>query len=306
MKLLVLGAAAGGGFPQWNCNCRNCDGLRAGRINARARTQSSIAVSAGGSDWALINVSPDILAQIKARPQLQPARTVRDTGVKAVVLVDSQIDHTVGLAMLREGAQLGVYCTRSVYEDLTTGNPILRMLESYCGVDWHEIRASPDATFRISGIDGIEFSALPVTSKAPPYSPHREAPRPDDNIALMMTDVATGRRVFYAPGLAAIEPVVWAWMSRADCLLVDGSFWTDDEMIRLGVGRKHAHEMGHLALAGDHGMISWLGRLPRARRILIHINNTNPILDEDSPEHRELERAGIEVAYDGMEISIGA
>jgi pyrroloquinoline quinone biosynthesis protein B len=304
MTILVLGAGAGGGFPQWNCNCRNCRGLRQGTIRAKPRTQSSIAVSPDSLNWAVVNTSPDILAQLKACPQLQPARAVRDTGIRGVILVDSQIDHTLGLAMLREGVRLEVYCTASVREDLMTGNPLFRMLESYCGVAWHEVPAAGGAPFRVPGIEGIEFAAVPVKSKAPPYSPHREAPQPGDNIALMMTDAATGKSIFYAPGLAEVEPHVWECMSRADCVMVDGTFWTDDEMIRIGAGRKRGIEMGHLAQSGEGGMLSYLRRLPRARKVLIHINNTNPILDEASAERYELDRAGIEVAYDGMEIAV--
>jgi len=305
MTILVLGAAAGGGFPQWNCNCGNCRGFREGTLKTKARTQSSIAVSADSRNWVIVNASPDILTQLKACPQLQPSRRPRDTGIRAVVLVDSQIDHTVGLAMLREGERLQIYSTRSVREDLMTGNPLFRMLESYCGVNWHEVQAVPGAGFDIPGADGIEFVAVPVTSKAPPYSPHRDAPREDDNIALMMTDVASRQCAFYAPGLAAVDPRVWDCMGRANCLLVDGTFWTDDEMIRIGVGRKRGLEMGHLALSGENGMLSLMRRLPQARKVLIHINNTNPILDEDSSERRELDRAGVEVAYDGMEIALG-
>ncbi len=301
MRILVLGAAAGGGFPQWNCNCRNCRGLREGSLNAKARTQSSIAVSADSRDWILVNASPDILTQLKILPQLQPARKLRDTGIRAVILVDSQIDHTLGLAMLREGDRLEVYCTGSVRTDLITGNPLFRILESYCGVNWHEVEVAGGG-FRIPGIDGIEFAAVPVSSKAPPYSPHREAPREDDNIALMITDVSSSQSAFYAPGLAAVDTRVWDCMSRASCLLVDGTFWTDDEMIRIGAGRKHGREMGHLALSGEDGTLALLRRLPPARKVLIHINNTNPILDEDSSERHELNRAGVEVAYDGMEI----
>ena len=303
MRLLVLGAAAGGGFPQWNCNCRNCRGVRDGSLKAKLRTQSSIAVSADSRSWVLVNTSPDILAQLKALPQLQPARQLRDTGITAVVLVDSQLDHTLGLAMLREGSRLEVYCTASVRTDLMTGNPLLRILENYCGVDWHEINLEAGG-FRIQGINNIEFAAVPVTSKAPPYSPHRDAPREDDNIALMIRDITSGQSVFYAPGLAAVDSIVWQCMSRAACLLIDGTFWTDDEMIRLGAGRKRGHDMGHLALSGDSGMLSYLRRLPDVRKVLIHINNTNPILDEDSPERREVEGAGVEVAYDGMEIML--
>ncbi len=301
MRILVLGAAAGGGFPQWNCNCRNCRGLREGSLNAKARTQSSIAVSADSRSWVLVNASPDILAQLKALPQLQPARQLRDTGISAVLLVDSQLDHTLGLAMLREGSRLEVYCTASVRADLITGNPLFRILENYCGVNWHEIKLERGG-FRIPGIEDIEFTAVPVTSKAPPYSPHRDAPREDDNVALMITDAASGQSAFYAPGLAAVDSRLWQCMSRAACLLIDGTFWTDDEMIRLGAGRKRGRDMGHLALSGESGTLSYLRRLPDVRKVLIHINNTNPILDEDSAERREVERAGVEVAYDGMEI----
>jgi pyrroloquinoline quinone biosynthesis protein B len=304
MRVLVLGAAAGGGFPQWNCNCRNCLGVRQRSLKAQPRTQSSIAVSAESQNWVLINASPDILAQLKVLPQLQPARRLRDTGIAAVILVDSQLDHTLGLAMLREGSRLEVYCTASVREDLMAGNPLLRILESYCGANWHEIKLL-DGGFQIPSIDGIEFVAVPVTSKAPPYSPHRDAAREDDNVALMIKDIATGESLFYAPGLAAVDTELWDCMSRATCLLVDGTFWTDDEMIRVGAGRKHGRDMGHLALSGAGGMLSLLQHLPNARRVLIHINNTNPILDEDSPERREVERAGVEIAYDGMEITLG-
>jgi pyrroloquinoline quinone biosynthesis protein B len=301
VRLLVLGSAAGGGFPQWNCNCRNCRGTRAGSINAKWRTQSSIAVSSDSRSWVLINASPDILTQLKVLPQLQPARAIRDTGITAVVLVDSQLDHTTGLVMLREGGRLEIYCTASVQADLTTGNPLFRILENYCGVDWHQIDLGAGG-FQVRGIQDIEFAAVPVTSKAPPYSPHRDAPREDDNIALTIRDIASGQSVFYAPGLAAVDSTAWKCMSQAACLLVDGTFWTDDEMVRLGAGRKHGHEMGHLALSGDQGMLSYLHRLPSVRKVLIHINNTNPILDEDSPERRQVEDAGVEVAYDGMEI----
>ena len=301
MRVLVLGAAAGGGFPQWNCNCPNCRGVRDGSLKLTPRTQSSIAVSTDSRNWVLINASPDILSQLKAFPQLQPGLKPRDSGIAAVLLVDSQLDHTLGLGMLREGTRLPVYCTASVRSDLMTGNPLFRILENYCGVDWHEINPTGSG-FDISGIEGVEFAAVPVTSKPPPYSPHRQDPRDDDNIALTITDVLSGQRLFYAPGLGAINGKVLEYMSRAACLLVDGTFWTDDEMIRLGLGGKSAHEMGHLALSGESGMLSYLRAIPGTRKVLIHINNTNPILDEDSPQRHELESAGIEVAYDGMEI----
>jgi pyrroloquinoline quinone biosynthesis protein B len=298
----VLGSAAGGGFPQWNCNCRNCDGLRQGRINARARTQSSIAVSADGGNWVLCNASPDILAQLRGFPPLQPARAVRDTAIVGVVLVDSQIDHTTGLLMLREGKPLRVYATDSVREDLTTGNPVFKLLEHYCGIDWQRMGTGPEAGFRIDGVSGLQFRALALVSKAPPYSPHRQQPREGDNVGILVRDEASGRTLFYAPGLGAFEPQLAPIFATADCLLVDGTFWSDDEMIRQQISGKRAQEMGHLALSGPGGMIEVLGAYPHPRKVLIHINNTNPILDEDSRERAELAAAGIEVAHDGMDI----
>jgi pyrroloquinoline quinone biosynthesis protein B len=305
MKIIVLGASAGGGFPQWNCNCANCAGVRAGTVRARPRTQSSITVSGNGTDWLLCNASPDILQQVKATPALQPNRAARDSGIAAVLLVDGQVDHATGLMMLRErGAPLPVWCTDAVVEDLSTGYPLFRVLDHYCGVDRRRVPLDGSA-FAVAGVPGIELAALPLESKAAPYSPHREAGQPGDNVGVTFHDPATGRSVFYAPGLGAIDEAVWVAMEAADVVMVDGTFWTDDEMIRLGFSKKTAREIGHLPQSGAGGMIEKLSRLSATtRKILIHINNTNPILDEESPERAALTAAGIEVAYDGMEIEL--
>lgn len=304
MHIRVLGSAAGGGFPQWNCNCRNCDGVRKGTIRARPRTQSSIAVSADRVDWVLLNASPDLLTQLRAFPQLQPGRSIRDTAVRAIVLIDAQIDHTTGLLMLREGAPLAIYCTDSVREDLTTGNPLFNILEHYCGVAWHPIAADPGRTFSVVGAEGLSFTAVSLKSKAPPYSPHREDPHEGDNIGVRIIDRRTGKAFFYAPGLGEIEPRLRPFLAEADCLMLDGTFWTDDELIRLGVSTKRGRDMGHVPQTGSGGMIEVLKPLQAARKVLIHINNTNPILDEDSAERDELNAAAIEVAYDGMEVEL--
>ena len=304
MRITILGSAAGGGFPQWNCNCRNCAGLRAGTVNAKARTQSSIFVRPDdAADGVLFNASPDILEQIRSHPALQPARAVRDTAIAGVVLMDGQIDHATGLFMLRErSAPLPLWCTDPVAEDLSTGNPVLRVLDHYCGVDRHAI-ALDGAAFTVPGVAGLGFRALPLSSKAAPYSPHRERPVPGDNIGMLITDTLSGRRVFYAPGLGEITPLVFDAMCSADCVLVDGTFWTDDEMPRMGLSSKTARAIGHLPQSGAGGMIEWMAKLPvGVRRMLIHINNTNPILDEDSAERAVLTRAGIEVCEDGMEL----
>ena len=303
MHIRVLGSAAGGGLPQWNCNCRNCDGVRKGTIRAQARTQSSIAVSADGTDWILFNASPDVLAQLRGFRRLQPGRAIRDTGIRAIVLIDAQIDHTTGLLMLREGGKLAVYCTAQVREDLTRGNPIFGVLEHFCGVDWHPIETHGRAAFSVAGAPGLSLTAVALKSKPPPYSPHRNEPRPGDNIGVRIVDERNGRSVFYAPGLGEIEPHLRPFLSAADCVMVDGTFWTDDELARLGISKKRARDMGHLPQSGPGGMLELLTPLA-ARRILIHINNTNPILDEDSPERAALDAAGIEVAYDGMEIEL--
>jgi len=306
VKIRVLGSAAGGGFPQWNCNCRNCSGVRQGTLRARARTQSSIAVCGrGDSAWALVNASPDILIQLRANPMLQPARAPRDTAIAAIVLVDGQIDHTTGLYMLRESTgPLPVWCTDETYADLTRGNPIFEVLRHYCGVDRRPM--TPDgAEFSVAGVTGVGWRALAVPSKPGPYSPHRAAPVAGDNVALVITDTATQRTAVYAPGLGSMVDTVWRAMQAAACVLVDGTFWSDEEMIALGFSRKRARDIGHLPQSGDGGMLQLLQELPAAtRRILIHVNNTNPILDEDSRECAELTRRGIEVAWDGLEIEL--
>ena len=304
MHIKVLGSAAGGGFPQWNCNCPNCDGVRKGTIRARPRTQSSIAVSAEGTDWVLFNASPDLLAQFRAVPEFQPARSIRDTAVRAIILIDAQIDHTTGLLMLREGAPLEIHCTEMVREDLTSGNPLFRILDHYCGVRWHAIAADGDSTFAVSGAGGLAFTAVPLKSKAPPYSPHRDDPHQGDNIGVRIVDQASGKALFYAPGVGEIEPHLAPFLAEADCLMIDGTFWTEDELVRLGISKKRARDMGHLPQSGRGGMIDVLKSLKAARKILIHINNTTPILNEDSAERRTLDAAAIEVAYDGMEIEL--
>jgi len=306
MKIRVLGAAAGGGFPQWNCNCRNCAGVRAGTVRARTRTQSSIAVRGRDpASWALVNVSPDITAQLQANPAFQPGRSLRDCAITGIVLVDGQVDHTTGLYMLRESTRpWPIWCTDSTYADLTRGNPILNVLGHFCGVDRRRIDLE-GAPFEIDGVSGVQWHALPVPGKPAPYSPNRESPVPGDNLALVITDKETGRTAVYAPGLGAMDDRVWQQMQSAACVMVDGTFWTDDEMIRLGASKKHARDIGHLPQSGAGGMLEWLGQLPAGtRKVLIHVNNTNPILDEDSEQAAQVVRRGVEVAWDGMEIEL--
>ena len=304
MNIRILGSAAGGGFPQWNCNCANCKGVRDGSIYAVARTQSSIAVSENNTDWILINASPDILSQLRASPALQPARAIRDSGIAAVILMDAQVDHVTGLLMLRErSSPLPLHATSEVFADLSTGLPLLNVLSHYCGVDRQTIQPDGGA-FTIAPLANTQFTPISLSSKAPPYSPHRNDPHAGDNIGLTITDQRTGAKLFYAPGLGSISAEVELAMQAADVLLVDGTFWTEGEMITLGLSKKPASEMGHLPQSGPGGMIEVLDRMPARRKILIHINNSNPILREDSTERALLTQHGIEVAYDGMDINL--
>ncbi len=315
MKIQILGSAAGGGFPQWNCNCRNCAGYRAGTLNAKSRTQSSIAISANGEDWILFNTSPDIRQQLADFAPMQPNRAMRDTGIAAIVFMDSQIDHTTGLLMLREGCPHEVWCTDMVYQDLTTGFPIFKMLEHWNGgIKRNRIPVGGSAdegsnSFVIPQVPEFKLTAVALLSSAPPYSPHRNDPHPGDNIGILIEDTRSGKTLFYAPGLGQIEPHLKPIMQDADCLLVDGTIWRDDELITSGVGDKLGVTMGHLAQSrneetGAGGMIDFLDTLDKPRKVLIHINNTNPILDEDSPERAEVEAHGIEVSWDGMSIEL--
>jgi pyrroloquinoline quinone biosynthesis protein B len=304
MHIRILGSAAGGGFPQWNCNCRNCAGVRNGSLRAQRRTQSSIALSDNGVDWILCNASPDIRAQLESFPTLQPARKVRDTAIAGVILLDSQIDHCTGLLTLREGCPHQVWCTEMVHQDLSSGFPLFNMLSHWNGgLQWQPIGLAGEP-FSIPACSHLQLRAIPLRSSAPPYSPHRGNPQPGDNIGLFIEDLRNGASLFYAPGLGQVDDHLLEWMHRADCLLVDGTLWRDDEMRVCEVGDKLGSEMGHLPQSGAGGMIEVLEGFPEQRKILIHINNTNPILDDDSAERALLDRRGIEVAYDGMNITL--
>ena len=223
MHIRILGSGAGGGFPQWNCNCHNCQGVRTGNIKATARTQSSITISANGQDWVLFNASPDIRAQLQSFPPLQPARSIRDTAICAILLVDAQIDHTTGLLLLREHtAPWDIYCTRAVYEDMTSGYPIFNILSHFRGVNWHEVKTD-ESKFTIPGTDGLVFTAVPLKSEAPPYSPHRHNTVPGDNIGVRVENTLTGKNLFYC-----------AWTRRAGtpCARIHGK-------CRLSADRRH-------------------------------------------------------------------
>lgn len=310
MKILILGSSAGG-FPRWNCNCRNCNGMRKGTLKSQPRTETSIAVSSNEVDWVLLNASPDILTQIRATPALQPGRHQRDTGITAIMLMNAHVDHVAGLLMLREGAEIPLYCTPSVWCDLTDSLPLVHALSHYCEVRWYPLAPQMPheplndvPSLQLPGIGNILFTSVSLQSKAPPHTPQCDMREPGDHIGMLIHDQATGKKLFYAPVLGKMEPHVEQAMRSADCVLVDGTFWHADEIRRLGLSDGSQQECGHLPLSGAGGMIQTLDALGSKRKILIHVNNTNPILDEDSEERALLARHGIEVAHDGMEIEL--
>ena len=305
MQILILGSAAGGGFPQWNCHCANCKGLRDGSIKATPRTQSSIAVSPDGKNWALINASPDIRQQINQSPQLWPEQGSRGTNIRGAILTDSQIDHTTGLLTLREGLPLDIYCTEVVYEDLSTVYPLFNLLEHWHGgLNFKAIGEQEFNGFGVDGVSDIEFVPVTIESNAPPYSKYRDKVVVGNNIGLKIVDKTSGKYLFYLPGIVESTPEVEQILADATCVLIDGTLWLDDEMIAQGVGTKLGSEMGHMPVNGDFGTVALLNQFDIDRKILIHINNTNPILNEQSPQHQFVLDNGVEIAVDGMEITI--
>lgn len=296
LTAIVLGSAAGGGYPQWNCRCPVCRLAWDKDSRVRPRTQASLAVAAEGGRWVLINASPDLRAQVAATPALQPKSGVRDSAIAAVVLTGAEIDQIAGLLHLRERQPFAIHATREAL-DIVADNPIFDALAP----DVVERRpVTLGEPFSVAGI-GVELFAAP--GKVPLYLERGEAQSGEDAVNAGAELSAGGRRLVFVPGAAALTPELLARLRRADIVMFDGTLFTDDEMIRNGSGTKTGRRMGHMPIDGDGGSLTALAGLS-GRRIYIHINNTNPILVDGSPERRRVEAAGIEVAEDGMEVAL--
>ncbi len=306
MRIRVLGSAAGGGFPQWNCGCPNCHGARRGTIRATARTQESVAVSADGEGWVVLNASPEIRQQVEDFAGLHP-RASRHSPIDAIVLTNGDLDHTLGLLSLRESHPLVVYATERVCLGFTEGNALYRTLERFPGqVTWRLLKLGREE--ELARADG-RGSGLFVEAVAAPGKPpiHLEGSRPaapEDNIGLRVREASTGRRLAYFAAAGGVTPAVLDALADADCVFFDGTFWASDELPALGLGAKRAEDMAHLPIGGVGGSLAALRDLRARCRVYIHINNTNPILRDDSAERREVEAAGWEVARDGMEMTL--
>jgi pyrroloquinoline quinone biosynthesis protein B len=302
----VLGSAAGGGFPQWNCGCPNCVGVRRGSIRALPRTQESVAVSADGDSWFLFNASPEIRQQIESFGKLHP-RAQRDTPIQGIVLTNGDLDHALGLLSLRESQPLALYSTERIQRGFSEGNVLYRTLQRFEGqLTFHplELDAAPLPLRLLNGSEsGLSVRAFAAPGKAALHLAQSN-PHPGDNIGLVVRDQRSGKSLAYIPAAGALSAAVATAASSADAVFFDGTFWSSDELISLGASTKRAEDMAHWPIGGPEGSLSFLGGLPAARRILIHINNTNPMLREDSAERAQVHAAGVEVAFDGMELSL--
>jgi pyrroloquinoline quinone biosynthesis protein B len=303
MRIRILGSGAGGGVPQWNCGCENCRAVRTGRPGIEARTQDSIAVSAVEGAWVLCNCSPDVLRQIEAFHELHP-RAPRHSPIAAIVLTNGDLDHVLGLFSLRESYPLVIYATEGVRRGLFEQNAIARTLARFEGHVTH--RALPLGT-ELPIADargeptGLFVTARPVRGKIPVHLEGHTSNAADQNVGLWMRDGA-GKTAAYVSAVADLADVTPH--SSVDVLLLDGTFWSSDELSRPGLSQARAEDMAHLPIGQTGGSLEWTSKLAARRRIYTHLNNTNPILLESSPERRKVTDAGWEIATDGMEIRV--
>ncbi len=301
MHVIILGSAAGGGVPQWNCGCPNCTAARRDR---RSRTQSSVAVSADGQRWVLLNASPDLRTQLAQNRVLWP-RGARGSPVEAVVLTDGEIDHTLGLLLLRESAvRLPVYAPAGVTALLGDEWPLYGVLSAYSGVEPRALEeGQPVALTDRGGVPlGLCCAATAVARRPPRYA--HGAPAGTFDVALRIEDERSGGVLAYVPTAGAVDDAVRRTAREADLLLFDGTFWSDDELRAAGVEAPSAREMGHLPMGGPGGSLALLPGIGAKQTVLVHINNTNPILAPGSPERAQVEAAGIVVGEDSMEFEL--
>ncbi len=307
MRIRILGAAAGGGLPQWNCRCSNCVLARSGSPDVPPLTQSSVAVSADGARWFLLNVSPDVRRQIEDFPELAPrGDALRGTGIAGCVLTDAEIDHTSGLLFLREDTLFQIYSTPIVRRWLREKFPVESILSAFRPRSWTEM--SPGATFTLVDAAGAEstlrVTALDLPGHAPLYAGAQGDSLSGSIVALRIEDTATGGAFLYAPAVARITAELDAAEEGVDAIFLDGTFWSVDEMPALGLSRRNALEMGHVPIGGDGGSLAWLRTKQSAHKVYVHLNNTNPVLNASSAERKVVEAAGIGIGRDGAEFEV--
>jgi len=305
----ILGSAAGGGFPQWNCNCRNCRWLREGGFSGQPRSQTQVAVSSARNCWFLLNASPDLRTQIEGTPCLHPQGGGRNSPIGGVLLTGADIDQIAGLLSLRELHRFCLYCAPSIRRILEQDNSVFHMLQRVPDqASWHAIK--PGESFRLldpAGTDsGIGGTVFPLANRYPAYVlPQRAAElEPDEAQLGVMLESPSGRRLAYLPAVATLSRSLVERLALVDLLLFDGTFWSDDELIPLQGRGSSAGEMGHTPVSGPNGSLQKLAGLRHPRKVFIHLNNTNPMLDRASAPYREVREAGWEVAEDGNQFEL--
>lgn len=310
MQIVVLGSGAGGGLPQWNCNGANSRDARSGNENVKPRSQSSIACSANGRDWVLLNASPDIRQQIFDNHQLHPVKDgpVRNSPIQAVILTNGDVDHITGLICLREGHAFNVFASERVMNTLNA-NSIFNVLNPE---KVKRTTTSLNEPFEVRGPNGslgLTVTPFPVPGKVALYLEDESqgdnfGTEEGDTIGLKVEEIATGKQFYYIPGCAALDDRLKARLENADMLFFDGTLFTNDEMLQQGLLPKTGDRMGHMNMSGENGSLSQFEGLGIRHKIYIHINNSNPVLRDDSKERAIVENAGWQVSYDGMEVSL--
>jgi pyrroloquinoline quinone biosynthesis protein B len=309
MRIEILGSAAGGGFPQWNCNCENCRCIRTGNFRGKSRTQTQVAVSDDGRTWFLLNASPDLRMQIERTPALQPSGAVRDSPITGVLITSADIDQIAGLLSLRELQPFRIYSTASLRHILREDNSVFGMLNRVPDqVCWTDVKMK--VNFPLLTMDGSESGicceVFSLEKKYPTYVSQERAAtlNPEEASLAAMLTASSGRRIAYMPAVPAITEPLLRLLETADLVLFDGTFWSDDELIRLQGSGATARDMGHVPVSGNDGSLRALAGLQRPRKLFVHVNNTNPMLDESGAAYREVRAAGWEIAEDGWQLNL--
>ncbi len=302
MRIRILGSAAGGGLPQWNCRCPNCQAVRVGSPNVQPRTQSSVAISADGHMWYLLNVSADIRQQLALCPDLAPpAEALRGTRIAGCVLTDAELDHTSGLLQLREGCSFGIFSTPFVHRCLNQFLPIESILAGFADRPWIELTRGRKFELPAVATDSsrLTIMAFDTGGGAPRYVPEQTAEEGGCVVGLRIEDSITGGVLVYAPCVQSLTVPLFEATENADCILMDGTFWTDDEPIDMGIGCRTSQQMGHVPVSGSGGSLNWLANSSARHRIYVHMNNTNPMLNDAGPQRQEVIKRGVQVGMDG-------
>jgi pyrroloquinoline quinone biosynthesis protein B len=305
MQVKILGSAAGGGFPQWNCACPNCHAVRGGQFRGKARSQTQVAVSSDGKSWFLLGASPDLRSQIESSPELHPRSGTRSSPIDGVVLASADLDHTLGLLLLRELQPFQVWGAESVIQILRGENSMFGILNRVADqVRWSTIRAGVRFTLKslIGNDSGIGCMPIAVSSCYPAYV--NRVPRSDEAVVGLILTAPSGTTMGFFPQLSNLSPLLMSIFAKLDCLLLDGTFWSDDELIRLQGSGQRAREMGHVPVGGEDGTLHQLAGLNTPRKMYIHINNTNPMLNEAGAEYRAVRDSGWELTEDGCHFTL--